>query len=109
MPGEDYLEPLAELIVRLGANVQPGQIVAIGSEPGKEALARAIAESAYAHGAKFVDVAVFDQHIKRSRLRHADRSTLTFVPSWYGERLRQLGGEHGALISLTGPVAPDLM
>jgi aminopeptidase len=109
MTPNDTIAGLAELAVGFGANVQPGQIVAIGSEPGKEALARAIAESAYAHGAKFVDVAVFDQHVKRSRLRHADRSTLTFVPSWYGERLRQLGGEHGALISLTGPVAPDLM
>ena len=33
-----YTAALAELVVRLGANVQPGQIVALASEPGKEAL-----------------------------------------------------------------------
>src|SRR5205807_1272918 len=62
----DYVRPLAELIVRFGANVQPGQIVAVGSEPGKEELTRAIAEVAYAQGAKFVDLAVFDMHLKRA-------------------------------------------
>ncbi len=100
---------LAELAVGLGANVQPGQIVSISSEPGKEPLTRAIAEAAYARGAMFVDVAVFDPHIKRARLRHADRDTLTFVPSWYGERVKRLGEERAAIIALTGPVEPGLM
>ena len=37
-PHADLIEKLADLSVRIGANVQPGQIVAIGSEPGKEAI-----------------------------------------------------------------------
>jgi aminopeptidase len=69
---------LAELAVRFGANVQPGQIVALSSEPGKEDLARAIADAAYAAGAKFVDLSVFDVHLKRSRARHARRDTLGY-------------------------------
>ena len=66
MPAENIqarIDALAELVVRFGANVQPGQIVAISSEPGKEPLARAIAESAYRAGAKFVDLSVFDIHV----------------------------------------------
>src|SRR5919201_2186833 len=51
------LERFAELIVGFGANVQPGQVVAIGTEPGKERLTRALATAAYRRGAKFVDVA----------------------------------------------------
>ncbi len=46
----EHIRPLAELIVRFGANVQPGQIVALRSEPGKEELARAVAEVAYEAG-----------------------------------------------------------
>lgn len=103
------IEALADLVVGLGAHVQPGQIVSISSEPGKEPLTRAIAEAAYARGAKFVDVTVFDQYVKRARLCHADRSTLQFVPSWYGERVKRLGEQRAALISITGPVAPGLM
>ena len=83
---QERIHALADLIVRFGANVQPGQIVAIGSEPGKELLARAIAESAYKAGAKFVDLSVFDIHIKHARMLYAAPETLGFVPPWYGER-----------------------
>jgi aminopeptidase len=104
-----YLEPLAELIVGFGANVQPGQIVAVGSEPGKEGLTRAVAAAAYRRGAKFVDVVYFDLHVKRARIEHADPDTLGFVPSWYGERLLALGDQRAARVGLTGPVAPGLL
>jgi aminopeptidase len=103
------IHALADLIVRFGANVQPGQIVSIGSEPGKEPLARAIAESAYKAGARFVDLSVFDIHVKHARMLYADRDTLSFVPPWYGERMRALGELRCALIALTGPVAPRIM
>ena len=68
---------LAELTVRFGANLQPGQIMAFGSEPGKEELTRAIADVAYANGARFVDLLVFDYHLKRSRALYADPDSST--------------------------------
>jgi aminopeptidase len=105
----DYVQALAELIVRFGANVQPGQIVALSSEPGKEPLARAIAEEAYRAGARFVDLKVFDIHMKRARALLADPETLSFVPPWYGERVRALGDARAARIVLAGPVAPRIM
>ncbi len=82
---------LADLAIGFGANVSPGQVVAIGGEPGKEYLVRAIAESAYEHGAKFVDVAWFDPHVKLARLRHADEESLGWVPPWYGQRIQEIG------------------
>lgn len=106
---EDAVQRLAELIVRFGANVQPGQVVAVGAEPGKEPLARAVAAAAYAAGAKFVDVAYFDLHVKRARIERAPEDTLDYVPPWYGERLQQISDLHGARIGLTGPVAPGLL
>jgi aminopeptidase len=103
------LQRFADLTVGFAANVQPGQIVAISSEPGKEPLARALADSAYRHGAKFVDVSSFDLHVKRARIRHAAGETLDFVPAWYGERMLALGEARAARIGLTGPVAPGLL
>jgi aminopeptidase len=100
---------LAELAVALGANLQPGQILSISSEPGKEDLARAIAEVAYERGAKFVDVSVFDYHLKRARALHADPETLDYVPPWYGQRMLALGELRCANVALTGTVAPHLM
>ena len=103
------LERLADLVVGFGANVQRDQIVSVSCEPGKEPLARAIAASAYRHGARFVDVAWFDPWVKRARIAHAREETLEFVPDWYGERVLALGEVHAARIGLSGPSAPGLL
>jgi aminopeptidase len=100
---------LADLAIGFGANLQPGQILAIGGEPGKEYLVRAIAESAYEHGAKFVDVAWFDPWVKRARIEHAADDTLDYVPPWYGERILALGEHRAARVALSGPSAPGLL
>jgi aminopeptidase len=83
--------------------------VALRSEPGKEELARAVAEVAYEQGAKFVDLSVFDVYLKRARALHADPATLAYVPPWYGEQILALGDHHAARIALSGPVAPAAM
>ena len=103
------LERLAELVVGFGANVQRDQIVAVSCEPGKEDLTRAIAASAYRHGAKFVDIAWFDPWVKRARVEHAREETLDFVPDWYGSRILALGDQRAARIGLSGPSAPGLL
>ncbi|WP_230316137.1 aminopeptidase [Conexibacter sp. W3-3-2] len=106
---EATLARFADLVVGFGANVQPEQIVAIGAEIGKEHLARALAASAYRAGAKFVDVQYFDLHVKRARVEFSREELLPFVPSWYGERILELGRQRCARIGLTGPSAPGLL
>ncbi|MGH2949011.1 MAG: aminopeptidase [Solirubrobacteraceae bacterium] len=103
------VERLADLAVGFGANVQPDQIVAVGCEPGKEFLTRAIAASAYRAGARFVDVQWFDPWVKRARIEHAREETLEFVPDWYGARVLALGDQRAARIGLSGPSAPGLL
>lgn len=103
------VQRLAELAVRVGANVQPGQIVAVSCSPGKEALTRAVAEEAYKAGAKFVDVGWFDPYVKRARIEFAADDTLEYVPPWYGQRALGLGDERAARIAFSGPVAPGLL
>jgi aminopeptidase len=105
---EKITNRLADLAVSFGANVQPGQIVAVHSTIGKEGLTRAIAASAYRHGAKFVDVVYFDPHVKRARIEYAAEETLDFVPSWMGERMLALGEQRAARIGLSGPSEPHL-
>jgi aminopeptidase len=100
---------LADLVVGFGANVQQDQIVAVGCEPGKEFLTRAIAASAYRAGARFVDVQWFDPWVKRARIEHALDATLDFVPEWYGARVLALGEQRAARIGLSGPSAPGLL
>jgi aminopeptidase len=103
------IKRLADLAIGFGCNLQEGQIVAISGEPGKERLIRALAESAYRHGAKFVDVGWFDPWVKRARIQYAAEDTLDYVPPWLGERILALGDHHAARVALSGPVAPGLL
>jgi aminopeptidase len=99
---------LAELAI-YGANVQPGQVLAISSYVGKEELTRVIARKGYQRGARWVDVVTFDQWLKRERIAHAAEETLDFVPPWMRERLLWLSEEHAARVSLSGPHAPTAL
>jgi aminopeptidase len=103
------LERFADLAIGFAANVQKGQVVAIGAELGKEAMVRALAAKAYQHGAKFVDVQYFDMHVKRARILDADEETLGYVPPWYGTRILELGRLRCARIGLSGPATPGLL
>jgi aminopeptidase len=102
---EEWTTKLAELAV-FGANVQPGQLVAVTSYVGKEELTREVARAAYERGAKYVDVLYFDQWVKRERIAHAIPDTLDYVPPWMSQRLLHLADEHAARVTLSGPHAP---
>ena len=105
----ETLSRYAKLIVEVGANVQPGQVVWIVAEPRAAPLVRLVAAEAYERGATFVDPWYFDPFIKRIRLERAPEDTLDFVPSWYGRRLLALGEGHGVRISITPQVPPGLL
>ena len=107
--GNDRVDRLAELAVAFGANVQPDQIVYVQAEIGHEPLVRAVAEHAYRRGARFVDAWYFDPLVKRARIAHAAEDTLDFVPSWYGDRMLQLGEQRCARIATTGATAPGVL
>jgi len=106
---QDLLTRYADLIVGVGANVQPGQIVWVIAEPSAAPLVRLVAAAAYERGARFVDPWYFDPYVKRIRLEHAAPATLDWVPPWYGERVRALGESHGVRISITPQVPPGLL
>jgi aminopeptidase len=105
---EPPVEGLAELIVAVGANVQPGQLVDVWSALGKEELTRAVTAAAYRRGAKFVDVAYYDPYVKHARVQHVVEESLEYIPPWFGERAVQLAEARAASISFSGPTAPHL-
>jgi aminopeptidase len=105
----DVTRRLADLAVGFGANVQPGQVVAVTSYIGKEALTREVARAAYARGARWVDVLYFDQWLKRERIAAAPEDSLDFVPPWLIERLLWVSNERGARVVLSGPHAPTAL
>ena len=103
----DRLSAYADLIVRVGANVQAGQTVFVNALVDHLPLVRAITESAYGAGARYVDTTYIDMHVRRSFIAHAPDDELSATRPWQLERVR--GYEGNALIMLTGDPEPELL
>ncbi len=85
---EENLDKYAEVIVKVGLNIQAGQRLLIGA-PNHDALApleaaplvRLIAARAYQRGARLVDVIWGDDQMKLIRLQHAPRDSFAEFPA----------------------------
>jgi aminopeptidase len=106
---DDRLAQYARLAVRVGANVQPGQTLAVNALVEHAPFVRAIAREAYDAGATFVDVLYTDQHVRRVHVQQAREEDLGFSPPWLVERLRRLGETGGALCSISGNPEPEIL
>lgn len=100
------LERYAKLLVELGANVQPGQIVELRCELAQLELAREVAGAAYRCGARFVHPWILDTEVRRIRIEEAPPETLDFVPRFHRERVLALGEQRCARISLSPSTTP---
>jgi aminopeptidase len=106
---EHVLRQYADLIVSVGANVQPDQVLAVEAAPEAQPLVLEIVRRAYEKGARYVDVMYFDADVKRVRNEVAREDTLAWVPPWLGRRMLDLGDLDAARIVLTPVVPPGLL
>jgi aminopeptidase len=104
---KDRLERYADLAVRVGANVQPGQTVFISAIVQHAPLVRALARAGYRAGARYVDVRYRDDHVRRAMIELGPDEALTHTPEWikmlYGAQAGQ------ATLGTTGDPEPELM
>ena len=107
---QDPARALARLAVRVGANVAAGQdVFVLAYDVTQASLARAVADEAYAAGARYVSVVYWDQHVKRSRLVHAPADSLEFVPHWWEAMVKECTVRRAAFIALWGDPDPTLL
>jgi aminopeptidase len=106
---EKRLRALAELAVEVGANVEEGQYVLVTGLIEHAPLIREVASVAYERGAKYVDAAYLDQHVRRAMIEKAPDETLDWSPPWSVQRIEELGDGHGATIAITGDPEPELL
>lgn len=106
---DELLARYADLIVSVGANVQPDQVLAVEALPEARPLVRAIVRRAYEKGARYVDVVYWDAEAKRLRDELAREETLGWVPPWLGKRLLELGALDAARCVLVPLVPPGLL
>lgn len=107
--GLSRVDRYAELAVRVGANVQPGQLVDVIARVEHADVARAVVREAYKAGARFVDIYYSDQHIRRALIEGASDEMLSWTPPWLLERAVEVGEERAAVVALTGDAEPNLL
>jgi aminopeptidase len=103
------LEQMAELALDVGLNFAAGQDLVILALVEHAPLARAIAKLAYERGARYVDVAYSDNHVRRALVELAPEDSLDWTPPWRVDRLDYVGQHRGALLQIAGDPEPDLL
>ena len=106
---DERLERYADLTVRVGANVAPGQILYVNAYVEHAPLVRAIARAAYRAGAYYVDVRYTDEHVRRAMIESGDDDVLTYTPPHVTKRAEDGGAARVASISITGDPEPELL
>jgi aminopeptidase len=103
------LRALAELAVKVGANVDEGQYVLVTGLLEHAPLVREIANVCYENGARYVDAAYLDQHVRRAMIEKGPDDVLEWSPPWGVKRIEDLGEGRGATIAITGDPEPELL
>jgi aminopeptidase len=103
------LQAYAELTVKVGLNLQPGQRLLVIKAPLEAApLVREIAVSAYKAGARLVDVMWGDEELVLARFQYAPGDSFEEYPVWRAKGMEETARRGDALLSITG-VSPDLL
>ena len=97
----ERLHAFARLLVRTGVNLNEGQELLVHAQHEHAPFVRAIAEEAYAAGARFVDVAYADRWVQRAFVEAASDDMLGWTPPWMVARLERAIEVGAAIIGVS--------
>lgn len=104
MPNQEKIVKLAKLAVRVGANVNNGQIVVVRTSTDAVEITREVVRQAYLAGAKRVFVEWGDEYISREFLLNADDQTLVEIPDHMVAKYRYYVEQGACFISVSSPM-----
>ena len=104
----EKLTKYAELAVKVGVNIQPGQMLYISASIDNPEFARLLTKTAYEAGAKQVFVDWVDDVITRTRYELAPSDSFGEFPAWKVQEREQLAEQGAAFMSIVSS-SPDLL
>lgn len=105
---EQHLDKYAELIVRIGVNVQQGQEVFVTGSVDNASLVRLVASKAYDAGASNVHVDWTDDALSRLKYEKAAEDVFARYPEWETAKRNSFVERGAAFISIVSS-SPDLL
>jgi len=97
---DENLRLFAQLAVRQGLNVAPGQEVLVFAEVDQVQLVHLVAEEAYKAGAKHVEVIYRDTGLTKIRYREGSDETMSYVPQWMIDGITQAHRQGAARLGI---------
>lgn len=97
------LDKYADLVVKVGVNVQPGQVLMVHSPLETVELTRLIVGKAYEAGAKYVMVEWEDEVTTRIRYEKAPEDSFNYYPQWQADMLEKFAEGNGAILHIKVP------
>jgi aminopeptidase len=98
----DLLDSYAQLVIRVGINLQPGREVAIRAMLEHAPLVRALVKAAYEAGATCVEVDFEDLEVLRTQIALAPNETVGSAPRWMFDQLADVREQRRASIVVIG-------
>ncbi|MBY0098288.1 aminopeptidase [Mesobacillus maritimus] len=102
------LEKYADLAVKVGVNVQPGQTLVVNAGIDSAPLVRLITKKAYEVGAKNVVVNWNDDIVTRTKYELAPDEVFSEYPEWRAKEVTELAEQGAAFMSIVSS-SPDLL
>jgi len=103
----DFERRYADLVVRVGANVQPGQTVIVLAAPEHAAFARAIMAASWEAGAADAQTVYIDEVESILRVEHASDEVLDTAPVGREKTFEWMLEAQAVEIYLDGPIFPE--
>ncbi|MDO3408497.1 aminopeptidase [Saccharibacillus sp. CPCC 101409] len=97
------LEQYAELVVKVGVNIQKGQVLHLQAPIEAAEFARLVVKKAYEAGAKYVEIEWEDEASTRLRYEYASEDTFDYYPAFKAEALEKLAIDGGAVMHIKVP------
>lgn len=104
----DQLSAYADLLIRCGVNLQPGQSLRIGAELEHAPFVRLLTAAAYRAGARYVHIDWTDMPTAKQRLLYSHPDYLDFLPAYEVARHQEMVDYTWARLALTGDAYPDI-
>ena len=99
---QTLLAGYAELLVRVGINLQPGGKLLVNAPLEATELARLVARSAYRAGAESVVVRYHDEYLSRLRIDEASDAAIGYLPGWLADESLRMIEDGYSFLSLDG-------
>ena len=98
-----FMERFADVIIRLGLNLQKGQILNIKTNVEAYEFARIVASMAYKYGASDVVIKYNDDYISRAFFENVDLDTIKNIPDYIYHQAKYLVDNNACMLSISSP------